>query len=295
MNEKKEIGRGRSLFYNASMGVPAITMKSPNPFLVFTLAAWPALSAPAEEVPATPGPIPVETIPSDPVPAAPSASDFEALRKTSPFTRVLSLSETYALRGVAKINNEEVATLYNRETKKTVVITRDGNNAAGISLVGVAGAPQLDGVTAKISFAGDEAELKYETSQLYPAPKGQPGAPGQPARPPEGEQRGPSPQDIERYKALPEEKQAKLREYIGHVMKNYPNLSREERGNMIRGAMMRLTDGRDLEVPQAPPAGQAPGAPGQPQAQGNGGPARIEVRTESRGGDGRENRGGDRR
>ncbi len=41
-------------------------------------------------------------------------------------------------------------------------------------------------------------------------------------------------------------------------MKNYPNLSREERGNMIRGAMMRLTDGRDLEIPQAPPRVRLP-------------------------------------
>ena len=246
---------------------------------------------------------PLETIPSDPVPEAPSASDFEALRKTSPFTRVLSLSETYALRGVATINSQQVATLYNRETKKTVVVTREGNNETGISLVDVTGAPQLDGVTAKISFAGDEAELKYETSQLYPQPKPQPGAPGQPGRPPEGEHRGPSPQDIERYKALPEEKQAKLREYIGHVMKNYPNLSREERGNMIRGAMMRLTDGRDLEIPQAPPSGQTPGtpngSPGQPQGQPvqtSSGAVRIEVRSDSQGGDRGGNRdgGGDR-
>lgn len=248
----------------------------------------------AEETSAMEGGVPVGTVPSDPVPEAPSASDFEALRKTSPFTRVLSLSETYALRGVAKINNEEVATLYNRETKKTVVVTREGDNEAGISLVGVTGAPQLDGVTAKISFAGDEAELKYEEAQLYPAPKGQPGAPGQPGRPPEGEQRGPSPQDIERYKALPPEKQAKLREYIGHVMKNYPNLSREERGNMMRGAMMRLVDGRELEIPQVPPSGQAPGAPPgspppAPQTRVESGPGavRIEVRQESRGSDGR--------
>lgn len=275
-------------------------MKHPTPLLALAVC-FPFILSAAEDVPAEPSTIPVETIPADPVPDAPSASDFDALRKTSPFTRVLSLSETYALRGVAKINNEEVATLYNRETKKTVVITRDGNNEAGISLVNVTGAPQLDGVTAKISFAGDEAELKYETSQLYPAPKPQPGAPGQPGRPPEGEQRGPSPQDIERYKALPEEKQAKLREYIGHVMKNHPNLSREERGNMIRGAMIRLTDGRDLEIPQAPPTGQAPGTPpgGSPnngaqpqQIQTSSGAVRIDVRTESRGGDGRENWGG---
>lgn len=221
-------------------------------------------------------------------PEAPSASDFEALRKTSPFTRVLSLSETYALRGVARINGEQVATLYNRETKKTLVVTPDGKNEAGIALVGVSRAPQLDAVTAKISFAGDEAELKYETTQLYPQPKGGSGAPGSPGgRPPEGEQRGPSPQDIERYKALPEEKQAKLREYIGSVMKNYPNMSREERGNLIRGAMIRLTDGRDIEIPQSPPAGQTPpnGSPPQPQPQGTSGDRR-ESRPENREGGG---------
>lgn len=231
-----------------------------------------------------------ETVPVDPdQPEAPSESDFEALRKTSPFTRVLSLSETYALRGVARINGEQVATLYNRETKKTVVVTPDGKNETGISLVGVSRAPRLDEVTAKISFAGDEAELKYEVTQLYPEPKGTPGTPTPPGgKPPEGERRGPSPQDIERYKALPEEKQAKLREYIGAVMKNYPDMSREERGNLIRGAMIRLTDGRDIEIPQAPQGANPQGQPSQNSSSGR------EARSENRdGGDRRER--GDRR
>jgi hypothetical protein len=238
-----------------------------------------------------------DTLPAPgPEPEAPSASDFDALRKTSPFTRVLSLSETYALRGVARINGEQVATLYNRETKKTLVVTPDGKNEAGIALVDVSRAPQLDAVTAKISFAGDEAELKYETTQLYPEPKGVPGAPPPPGgKAPEGEKRGPSPQDIERYKALPEEKQAKLREYIGAVMKNYPNMSREERGNLIRGAMMRLTDGRDIEMPQSPPAGQVPADGSSSQPQGNSGD-RKESRPENRDSGGGERRDrGDRR
>ncbi len=255
-----------------------------------SLLAAASLNA-AEEPPASSVPgaaAPGAAVPGAAVPEAPSEGDFEALRKTSPFTRVLSLSETYALRGVARINGEQVATLYNRETKKTVVVTPDGKNDAGIALVGVSRAPQLDAVTARISFAGDEAELKYEISQLYPEPKGGPGGSGSPGgNPPEGERRGPSPQDIERYKALPEEKQAKLREYIGAVMKNYPDMSREERGNLIRGAMMRLTDGRDIEIPQGPPAGQAPPTQSPPQGSSSG-----------QGGDRRENResgGGERR
>ena len=183
-------------------------------------------------------------------PEAPSENDFTALRRTSPFTRVLSLPETYALRGVATINNEQVATLYNRETKKTIVVTPDGKNEAGLSLVEIVPASDLEGVAAKISFAGDKAELKYELSQIFQQPR--PPGSGSGGSGNEGERRGPSPQDIERFKALPEEKQAKLREYIGHVMRNYPDMPREEKGNLIRGAMIRLTDGRDIEMPQAP-------------------------------------------
>lgn len=187
------------------------------------------------------------------VPEAPAESDFAALRKTSPFTRVLSLPGTYALRGVATINQIQVATLYNRETKKTIIVTPDGGNEAGISLVEVMPSSTLEGVAAKISFAGDEAELKYELAEIFPQPKVA-GASGKGGGK-EGERRGPSPQDIERYKALPEDKQAKLRDYMGHVMRSYPDMSRQERGNLIRGAMIRLTDGRDIEVPPAPAAG----------------------------------------
>lgn len=224
------------------------------------------------------------------VPEAPTASDFEALRRTSPFTRVLSLTETYALRGVASIGEERVVTLYNRETKETLTVTPEGDGKVGLALVEVVPSPELDGVAAKISYAGDEAELKYEPAQLHPESKGGAGGPSGASRSGDDkERRGPSAQDIERYKSLPEEKQAKLREYIGSVMRNYPNLSREERGNLIRGAMVRLMDGRDIEMPQAPPQGQAPGSGGN-DAQGRPGVS-IQVRpSDGRGEGGRQER-----
>jgi hypothetical protein len=209
-----------------------------------------------------------EELPSgEDFPEALSGNDFAALRQTSPFTRVLSLPATYALRGVATINNQQVATLYNRETKKSILVTPNGENDAGIALVEVTPASDLEGVAATISFAGDEAELKYELSQIFPQPR-PPGA-GKGGEGKEGERRGPSPQDIERFKALPEEKQAKLRDYIGHVMRNYPEMSREEKGNLIRGAMIRLTDGRDIEVPPAPPPGKG-GSGGDQRSPGKG-------------------------
>jgi hypothetical protein len=46
-------------------------------------------------------------------------------------------------------------------------------------------------------------------------------------------------------------------------MKSYPNMSRDEKGNLIRGAMIKLTDGRDIEMPtpngtQSKPAPKSP-------------------------------------
>ncbi len=192
------------------------------------------------------------------LPKGPVEDDFTALRETSPFKRVLSISETYALRAVASLEDIQVATLYNRETEKTLVLTRNGEKADGMELVEVVGAhmpsEDLSGVAAKISFAGEEVELKYEASQLSPAPKGRSRGSGGDRRDGDGdgERRGPSKEDIERYKALSEENRNKLRQYIGHIMKQYPNMPREERGNMIRGAVIRLSDGRNLDFPAQP-------------------------------------------
>lgn len=205
------------------------------------------------------------------LPKAPAEEDFIALRETSPFKRVLSISETYALRGVASLENIQVATLYNRETEKTVVVTKEEKTKEGIQLVEVVGAnttsENLAGVAAKISFAGEEVELKYEPSQISPAPQQRRGG-GSGDRKgggSDGERRGPSKEDIERYRSLSEENRNKLRQYIGQIIKQYPDMPRDERGNMIRGAMIRLSDGRDIDLQP-----QQNGGDPQPQQRGGG-------------------------
>ena len=190
------------------------------------------------------------------LPKAPGEADFSALRETSPFKRVLNISDTYALRAVASFDDIQVATLFNRETEKTVVVSCDEENEIGIELVGVVLSDQQTGVAATISFAGEEVELKYEESQLAPAGKGKGQSSGGRGDGKDGERRkGPSKEDIERYKALPEDKRNQLRQYIGQIMKQYPDMPREERGNMIRGAMIRLSDGRDISLEPRPQGG----------------------------------------
>ncbi|MEM9281003.1 MAG: hypothetical protein AAGA96_04190 [Verrucomicrobiota bacterium] len=199
-------------------------------------------------------------LPVEAMPESPSPNDFASLRASSPFARVLDPAETFDLKGIAIVNEQPLATLYNRETKQSVVVNAQQETEAGIKLVGVDSADSLEAVKVLVSFAGEEVELKYELEELYP----QGGGPGDAGRGDAGKgepRRGPSKQDVDRFRSLSQEQQAKLRQYIGHVMKSYPNISREERGNLIRGAMMRLTDGRDLEIPESggsPPRGGRP-------------------------------------
>jgi hypothetical protein len=197
---------------------------------------------------------------ADLTPGPVESSDFEALKEASPFGRVLDPAEVYVLRGVASFDDIQMATVYNRQTKKTVIVTPEKKTDEGLQLVEVSQPPSapeyaLTAVSARISFAGDEVELRYEESQISPQTRPGGGGDGRGdghGKGDDGKRKGPSKEDIARYRALPQEKQQKLREYIGHVMRSYPNISREERGNMIRGAMIRLTDGRDLDV-QKPP------------------------------------------
>ncbi|NNE92855.1 MAG: hypothetical protein HKN23_14520 [Verrucomicrobiales bacterium] len=105
-----------------------------------------------------------------PVPLSPE--NFSEVKTNSPFTRVLSLSDLYFLTGVAQIDGKPVATLKNRKTEKTVLIS-DTPNEQGWKLVGVDENTDITKITATISI-GDGAELttvQFSESQLKPAPK----------------------------------------------------------------------------------------------------------------------------
>lgn len=221
--------------------------------LIFSIAAFPAASMMAESD--AEGGSSVQLIPvveegvGLPQPEAVDGQDFSALKSGSPFLRVLDPAQKYVLRAVAALDDIQIATLQDRKTKKTILVTPEEVSEEGLQLVEVVG-EDLEGVVAKITFAGEEVEFKYDSSQLFP--RG--GSPGSTrvsgSGGDDGRRKGPSKEDIERYKALSDEKRNKLRAYIGHVMKTYPNLSRDERGNMIRGAMIRLSDGRELDFPK---------------------------------------------
>lgn len=180
------------------------------------------------------------------LPVAVDAAKFADLKKQPPFERTLNFSETWALRGVGQIDEEPIASVFNRHTKKTVTVTRSQANELGWKMVEVVDADELNGVSVKIDFGGEIAEVKYDESQLQPAPTNRGGGDG------ERRKKGPTKEEVDRWKKLPDEKKKQFGEYIKAVKAKYPNASREEMGAMMRGALSRLSDGYDIKIPEAP-------------------------------------------
>ncbi len=179
-------------------------------------------------------------------------ADFVQVKTRSPFLRTLNLSDTYLLRAVVSMGEESLATLYNRDTKETVLISTTDEDRNGLKLIGVSSADELGKVSVKVSVGGEEVELKYDEKSVAPVGKGKSSGSrgGTSGGSSSHKHKGPAPEEVKRYKSLSPEKQKKFHEYIKSTMKKYPNVSREERGNMIRGALIRLTDGHDVEVPK---------------------------------------------
>lgn len=112
-------------------------------------------------------------------PAPVGGEDFAPLVQTSPFLRSLDLSQSLQLTGVARINGELVATLRDRESKKTHLVSRDANDK-GWRMVKVEGEQgQLETVTAEIAMAGGETfALRFDETQLRPTEVPIPGGKG---------------------------------------------------------------------------------------------------------------------
>ncbi|MDF1859176.1 MAG: hypothetical protein P1U87_03110 [Verrucomicrobiales bacterium] len=104
-----------------------------------------------------------------PTPVEPD--QFAGLLDHSPFTRVLDLSETIRLTGVAVINGEQVATVRDREKGKSYVISGQPNKE-GWKMVEVDPHIDLEKVSATISVNGGElVTLQFDEKQLHPEAK----------------------------------------------------------------------------------------------------------------------------
>tara|TARA_R110000850_G_scaffold55417_9_gene131090 strand:+ start:1467 stop:2207 length:741 start_codon:yes stop_codon:yes gene_type:complete len=89
--------------------------------------------------------------------------NFAALKTLSPFRRSLALSDSIVLTGMARIESDVFATLFDTETKDSHLVSR-ATNPEGWQLVGVRGdESDLESLTAKVQVEGGEVvSIRYE-------------------------------------------------------------------------------------------------------------------------------------
>lgn len=98
------------------------------------------------------------------LPAALTREHFSALREHSPFLRTLDLSRSLVLTGIARIEDETVATVVNLQTRQSYTLSQKEPNPDGWQLVEVKGeASDVESLTAMVKVGGAEiVSVRYE-------------------------------------------------------------------------------------------------------------------------------------
>ena len=186
------------------------------------------------------------------LPSVVEEGDFSALKGQSPFLRSVNLSDSLILTGLAMVNNEQVATLLNKETKETFVVSSK-LNSQGWKMVDLKADPDLEKVAAKVAIEGGEVvTVRYGEWQLKPG-ESKPGAgpsteqgpgpgPGGMRGPGggDGERRGPPPEFREKMSQLSEEQRGEMFQKMSELREKQPEMSREDRGKLMSEMMDRM-------------------------------------------------------
>ncbi len=187
-----------------------------------------------------------EITPVSAIPPEVSRNNFAALMANSPFSRSLNLSDSLILTGVATVDEEQLATVMDRNTKMTYVVSSKPN-AQGWKLSGLDASTDLETVTATISVDGSSTvKVRYDEMKLKNGegkPAGGPGVEPAPQRT-EGDggrgRGGPGSDMREKMMALSEEDRGKVFQKMMELREKNPDMSREERGEIMSKMMEKM-------------------------------------------------------
>lgn len=107
---------------------------------------------------------------SDPDLPQPFAFDAQALsnfRTHSPFNRVVSLSETYKLTGVAYVDGKPMATFMNKDTKQHFVVSEE-TNALGMTLTDATLSDEPEKTQVRVMIGPEEVVMHYSEMPVTP-------------------------------------------------------------------------------------------------------------------------------
>lgn len=200
-----------------------------NARLFLALAALPLLTHAQEADPDLPQPF-------DPKSLAP-------VLESSPFSRMVNLSDNLVLTGIAYVDGKPVATIFNKETKQSAIVGSEPN-FQGWTLQEALPAPDVKLSQAKISIGGEVVSVRYAAvtaedmrgERRREGERGDRGPSGGEGDRFRGPSRGPSEEDRKRYESLSEKGRDKFRDMMRSKFSDekFRNAPEEERRNIIR-------------------------------------------------------------
>lgn len=239
------------LFLSLAFAASLAAQESPGdaPLTTADLVPLPSDSLDPTLTVAEPPPAAAPAAPVDPdLPQPFDPNTLAAIVENSPFSRIVSISDSLVLTGMAYVDGKPVVTIFDKEAKQSIVVS-DEPNLKGWKLVGAKPSEKIDYAQAQIAIGGETFSIRHSSlskDDMKPE-KREKGAPGAPPPPGGGERfrgsgRGPSEEDRKKYEALSEKAKEKFRDVLREKMSDpkFRGASEEERRNAIRGEFEKI-------------------------------------------------------
>ena len=194
------------------------------------------------------------------IPEPVNATNYPDLLQRPPFRRVLTLSESLILSGVATLPGGKVVTVWDRASGRSFIVSAVPN-PQGWKLLEVSDSTDLRTVTATIAAGDQKLTLRFDPERLTP-PKldntSKPAPRSENAVMVEALLRSLQPAAAKDFEGLPAEAQETFRKAFSSFLATYPTASDARRLEFVHRA---LEEARPPTKPKASDAAPIPNAP----------------------------------
>lgn len=209
--------------------------------------------------------VPLEsaTAQSPAIPSPVTAADYTDLFERPPFRKVLSLSESLVLSGVAALGPKKLVTVWNRATGESFVATTTPN-PQGWRLAELVESTDLRHVTATIEAGSQRVTLRFDPERLAPPKldnRSKPAKRSEEAIVVEAMLRSLDPAAARQFETLPPEPQETFRKSFADFLSTYPTAPDSRRLAFVRQALDEVAESAtDADQTAAPAASATPAA-----------------------------------
>jgi len=176
------------------------------------------------------------------------ATSLSAIIQNSPFTRIVSISDSLVLTGMAYVNGKPVVTIFDKNEKQSLVVSEEPN-LKGWKLIEALPTTNIDRAQAKIAIGGETFSIRHSVLDKNDLTKGKSdkGDKGPRNDSSSGDRfnrgsRGPSEEDRKKYESLSDKAKEKFRDAMREKFSDekFRNAPEEERRNAIKSMFEKI-------------------------------------------------------